>query len=72
MVRPSLTVDQLRETKASAATQGALISVFPESRQKIVTGMENLYQGMDPQKAIDQVAKETDLALEIANKKKGN
>ncbi|MFI8685892.1 ABC transporter substrate-binding protein [Rossellomorea sp. NPDC077527] len=67
-----VTVDQLRETKASTATQGALISVFPESRQKVVTGMENLYQGMDPQKALDQAAKETDRALEVANKKQGN
>jgi sn-glycerol 3-phosphate transport system substrate-binding protein len=67
-----VTVDQLRDTKSSTATQGALISVFPESRQKVVTAMENLYQGMDPQEALDQAAKETNRALEIANKKQGN
>ncbi len=66
-----VTVDQLRDTKATTATQGALISVFPESRQKVVTAMEYLYQGMDPQEALDQAAKETDRALEVANKKKG-
>lgn len=66
-----VTVDQLHDTKASAATQGALISVFPESRQKIVSGMESLYQGMDPQKALDQAAEETDRALETAGKKQG-
>jgi sn-glycerol 3-phosphate transport system substrate-binding protein len=32
---------KVHDTKASAATQGALISVFPESRQKNVSGMEN-------------------------------
>ncbi|MGX1195343.1 ABC transporter substrate-binding protein [Metabacillus sp. SLBN-84] len=66
-----VTVDQLHDTKANTATQGALISVFPESRQKIVSGMESLYQGMDPQKALDQAAAETDRALETAGKKQG-
>ena len=67
-----VTVDQLNETKKSTATQGALISVFPESRQKVVTAMENLYQGMDPKEALDQAAEETNRALEVANKKQGN
>lgn len=66
-----VTVDQLSETKPGTATQGALISVFPESRQKVVTAMENLYQGMDPQEALDQAAEETNRALEVANKKQG-
>ncbi|MEK3806211.1 ABC transporter substrate-binding protein [Bacillus sp. FSL H8-0547] len=66
-----VTVDQLHDTKANTATQGALISVFPESRQKIVSGMESLYQGMDPQKALDQAAAETDRALETAGEKQG-
>ncbi len=67
-----VTVDQLRDTKTNTATQGALISVFPESRQKVVTAMESLYQGMDPQEALDQAAEETNRALEVANKKQGN
>lgn len=66
-----VTVDQLRETNPSTATQGALISVFPEARQKVVTAMENLYQGMKPQEALDQAAQETNRALEISNKKQG-
>jgi hypothetical protein len=49
-----VTVEQLQHTKPSVATQGALISVFPESRQQVVTALENLYQGTDPQKALDQ------------------
>ncbi|MDQ0215269.1 sn-glycerol 3-phosphate transport system substrate-binding protein [Oikeobacillus pervagus] len=65
-----VTVNQLHDTKPSVATKGALITVFPESRQQIVTALENMYQGMDPKKALNQAAKETDKAIEIANKTK--
>lgn len=64
-----VTVDQLSQTKPSPATQGALISVFPESRQKIVSGMESLYQGVKPQEALDRAAEETNRSLEAANQK---
>ncbi|AZB44459.1 ABC transporter substrate-binding protein [Bacillus sp. FJAT-42376] len=64
-----VTVDQLKETKSSPATQGALISVFPKSRQKIVTGMESLYQGTAPAEALDRAAKETERSLEMSNRK---
>lgn len=36
-------VNQLQDTKPSAVTQSALISVFPESRQLIVQALENFY-----------------------------
>ncbi|MEL3970928.1 ABC transporter substrate-binding protein [Rossellomorea oryzaecorticis] len=65
-----VTVDQLQQTTPSVATQGALISVFPESRQQVVTALENLYQGTDPQEALDQAVKGTNRAIEIANKTK--
>ncbi|MFC0230528.1 ABC transporter substrate-binding protein [Bhargavaea ullalensis] len=65
-----VTVEQLQDTKPSVATQGALISVFPESRQQIVTALENLYQGGDPQKVLDEAAEGTNRAIEIANKTK--
>ncbi|MGV2939726.1 ABC transporter substrate-binding protein [Mesobacillus sp. LC4] len=65
-----VTVDQLQDTKPSFATQGALISVFPESRQQVVTALENMYQGTPPQEALDQAAEGTDRAIEIANKTK--
>ncbi|WP_040227267.1 ABC transporter substrate-binding protein [Bhargavaea cecembensis] len=65
-----VTVDQLQDTKPSIATQGALISVFPESRQQIVTALENLYQGGDPQQVLDEAAEGTNRAIEIANKTK--
>ncbi|MCZ2257629.1 ABC transporter substrate-binding protein [Sporosarcina sp. G11-34] len=65
-----VTVDQLQDTVPGIATQGALISVFPESRQQIVTALEDLYQGKDPQEALDQAAEGTNRAMDIANKTK--
>lgn len=65
-----VTVDQLQDTVPGLATQGALISVFPESRQQIVTALEELYQGKDPQEVLDKAAEGTDRAMEIANKTK--
>ena len=65
-----VTVDQLQDTVPGLATQGALISVFPESRQQVVTALEDLYQGKDPQEALDAAAKGTNRAIEIANKTK--
>ncbi|MFP7170160.1 extracellular solute-binding protein [Terribacillus halophilus] len=59
-----VTVDQLHDTIPSTATQGALISIFPEARQQIITGMESLYQGEDPKTALDKAAAEVDTALE--------
>ncbi|PKG24670.1 ABC transporter substrate-binding protein [Niallia nealsonii] len=66
-----VTVDQLSETIPSSATQGALISVFPEARQKVVNAMESLYQGANPKEALDRAVEETTRAIEIANKKSG-
>ncbi len=65
-----VTVDQLQDTKANLATQGALISVFPESRQYVVTALEELYQGGNPKEALDQAVEGTNRAIEIANKTK--
>ncbi|EQB94907.1 hypothetical protein GA8_14195 [Geobacillus sp. A8] len=61
-----VTVDQLHETKSTPATQGALITVFPESRQHVVKAMERLYEGIDPQNALDQAAEETNRVLQEA------
>ena len=65
-----VTVEQLQDTVPGLATQGALISVFPESRQQVVTALEDLYQGKDPQEVLDQAAEGTNRAMEIANKTK--
>ncbi|UOQ85369.1 ABC transporter substrate-binding protein [Gracilibacillus salinarum] len=63
-----VTVDQLQETKPSVATQGALISVFPEARQQVVTAMENVIQGTNPKEALDKAAEETNRVIEQANR----
>ncbi|WP_058306903.1 ABC transporter substrate-binding protein [Gracilibacillus massiliensis] len=63
-----VTVDQLQETTPSSATQGALISVFPEARQQVVTAMENVLQGTDPKEALDKAAEETNRVIEQANR----
>lgn len=65
-----VTVAQLQDTVPGYATQGALISVFPESRQLVVTALEDLYQGKDPQEALNQAVEGTNRAIEIANKTK--
>ncbi|UAL52776.1 MULTISPECIES: hypothetical protein [Metabacillus] len=46
-----VTVDQLHDTKANAVTQGALISVFPESRQRLYQEWKTL-SGNEPSKSI--------------------
>ncbi|MCT4776062.1 MULTISPECIES: ABC transporter substrate-binding protein [Exiguobacterium] len=58
-----VTVDQLSETKASPATQGALISTFPQSRQSVVNAMESLYQGVSVEEALKSAADETTSTL---------
>lgn len=61
-------IEQLQETIPSTATQGALISVFPESRQHVVTALENMLQGTDPKEALDQAAEGTNRAIEVYNR----
>ncbi|WP_390621200.1 ABC transporter substrate-binding protein [Bacillus testis] len=58
-----VTVDQLHDTKPSPATQGALISSFPQSRQSVVSAMESLYQGTKVKDALERAADETTKAL---------
>ncbi|MBU9712682.1 ABC transporter substrate-binding protein [Bacillus tamaricis] len=65
-------IEQLQATLPGTATQGALISVFPESRQLVVTALENMLQGMDPKEALDQAVEGTNRAIEIANRTSGN
>ncbi|MFS0781282.1 ABC transporter substrate-binding protein [Bacillus sp. 1P06AnD] len=58
-----VTVDQLHDTKATSATQGALISSFPQSRQSVVSAMESLYQGTKVKDALKRAAEETTKSL---------
>ncbi|TKH64436.1 extracellular solute-binding protein, partial [Bacillus cereus] len=63
-----VTVDQLQATKQSPATQGALISVFPESRDAVVKALEAMYDGKNSKEALDEAAKATDRAISISSR----
>ncbi|WP_444685852.1 ABC transporter substrate-binding protein [Alkalicoccus luteus] len=67
---PQLTVpiDQLQETVPSTATQGALITVFPESREQVVTSLEALYQGTSPEEALQQAVEGSNRAIEVSGR----
>lgn len=57
-------VEQLQNTKLTPATQGALMGVFPEAREYVMTAIERLYDGADPQEVLDRAAEEIEQALE--------
>lgn len=61
-------IEQLQETVPSSATQGALIAVFPEARQQVVTSFEAMYQGMSPEEALNQAIEATNHAIETYNR----
>jgi sn-glycerol 3-phosphate transport system substrate-binding protein len=67
---PQLTVPiaQLQDTIPSSATQGALITVFPESREQVVTSLEALYQGTSPEEALKQAVEGTNRAIDVAKR----
>jgi sn-glycerol 3-phosphate transport system substrate-binding protein len=51
-------VDQLHATKATQATQGAVMGVFPEARQIVEGAIEEALTGKkQPQQALDDAAK---------------
>ncbi|CAH8709124.1 ABC transporter substrate-binding protein [Paenibacillus thiaminolyticus] len=62
------TVKQLQNTMIGSATRGALISVFPETRNEVATAIEKLYQGDAPQKAVDDLTAKIDKLIEEDNK----
>jgi len=57
-------VDQLEDTTVDPATQGALTEVLPEARKIIETALGELYEGKDPQEAIDDAAEKITEALD--------
>ncbi|MDG5789868.1 ABC transporter substrate-binding protein [Evansella sp. AB-P1] len=57
-------VEQLQNTTLTAATQGALIGVFPEARERVVNAVESLYGGTDPIEAINRANEEINTELE--------
>jgi sn-glycerol 3-phosphate transport system substrate-binding protein len=57
-------VDQLENTTANPATQGALTEVLPEARQIVETALGEMYEGRDPQEALDDAAQRITDALQ--------
>ncbi|MCM3339646.1 ABC transporter substrate-binding protein [Paenibacillus sp. MER TA 81-3] len=62
------TVKQLQLTKPGTATRGALISVFPETRNEVATSIEKLYQGDEPKKVVDELTAKVNKLIEEDNK----
>lgn len=62
-------VDQLHQTTANLATQGAVMGVFPEARQLTETAIEEVLNGQKtPQEALDKAAQEISSKIETYNK----
>ncbi|WP_409348183.1 ABC transporter substrate-binding protein [Paenibacillus gyeongsangnamensis] len=62
-------VDQLHQTKAIKATQGAVMGVFPEARQLTETAIEEALNGKkSPKDALDGAAKEITAKIATYNK----
>ena len=57
-------VDQLEDTTVTPATQGALTEVLPEARKIIETALGEMYEGKDPQEALNDAAQKINDALE--------
>ncbi|GAB6929777.1 ABC transporter substrate-binding protein [Paenibacillus sp. JCM 10914] len=62
-------VDQLHQTTANLATQGAVMGVFPEARQLTETAIEEVLNGTKtPQEALDKAASEISSKIETYNR----
>lgn len=62
-------VDQLHQTTANLATQGAVMGVFPEARQLTETAIEEVLNGQKtPQEILDKAAQEISSKIETYNK----
>jgi len=57
-------VDQLENTTVEPATQGALTEILPEARKIIETALGEMYEGKDPQEALDDAADKITDALD--------
>src|SRR5699024_8502158 len=57
-------VDQLENTTVEPANQGALTEILPEARKIIETAIGDMYEGKDPQEALDDEADKITDALD--------
>ena len=62
-----IVVDELKATNKNTATQGAILGVFPDVREKMVETMEAVSEGKDGQKAAD-VAKASNRIISRYNR----
>ena len=62
-------VAEIKETKPSFATQGAILGVFPEVREKMVEAMEINYEGKTSiDKIVEKVVIDSDKIIQRYNR----
>ena len=62
-------VAEIKETKSSFATQGAILGVFPEVREKMVEAMEVNYEGkVSIDKIVEKVVNDSDKIIQRYNR----
>lgn len=66
-----VTVNQLQDTKASYATQGALMDMLPEGRKIIETALETIYNGGDVDQTYRTAVEQFNGAIKQANAARG-
>lgn len=66
-----VTVNQLQDTKASYATQGALMDMLPEGRKIMETALEKVYNGGEVEEAYNTAVEQFNAAIEQANAARG-
>lgn len=71
MPQLKVTVEQLQATKASAATEGALMDMIPEARRITETALETVYNGGDVDETYDTAVEQLNAAIAQANKARG-
>ena len=65
-------ISELRSSPVNRATQGALLGVFPEARQRIEEAIEAAILGRkSPKQALDDAAKDVDQAIAVYNRTMG-
>lgn len=61
-------VEELKSTNKNRATQGAILGVLPDVREKMVEAMESVSEGKDGTKAAEDVAKASDRIISRYNR----
>ena len=62
-------VNEIKDTKKTAATSGAIVGVFPELRKVMTDSMEKVYVGREKiDKIIDKMVKESDRIVKRYNR----